>query len=214
LQSRFGVLVVLLNGYDKPHPTNDGVVALIDKQHVLGGPDEQFVSLLPGAPSAKSFHVDGDWERADPLTREGRRVEVDPVPSVNELRAMADLDVPLGVAWGSAGDGRRGNGCGLLRLGPPMAGTREAPSAYSTQEEDQPQEEGAIRRDGGWVVRAALALLFSAIFLLTIILSFTHLSTKDWIDTKEWLQALLPAETALIGSATGFYFGASGLKKP
>ncbi len=51
-------------------------------------------------------------------------------------------------------------------------------------------------------------MFFTLIFLLTIVLSFLHLSTKDWGQTKEWLQVLLPAETALIGSATGFYFGA------
>jgi len=67
--------------------------------------------------------------------------------------------------------------------------------------------QSGVRTVSDELVRAALALLFSAIFLLTIILSFVHLSTADWTDTKEWLQALLPAETALIGSATGFYFG-------
>lgn len=58
------------------------------------------------------------------------------------------------------------------------------------------------------IVRGFLAVFFTLIFLLTIVLSFLHLSTKDWGQTKEWLQVLLPAETALIGSATGFYFGA------
>ncbi len=56
-------------------------------------------------------------------------------------------------------------------------------------------------------MRAALALAFLAVFLLTIIFSFVNLGTKDWSDTKDWLQLLLPAETALLGSATGFYFG-------
>lgn len=57
------------------------------------------------------------------------------------------------------------------------------------------------------LVRSALALLFAAIFLLTIVLSYLHLKGATWTHAKDWLQLLLPAETALIGSATGFYFG-------
>ena len=57
------------------------------------------------------------------------------------------------------------------------------------------------------LVRQILALAFFFEFLLTVVLSFLHLSTADWPQTKSWIQVLLPAETALLGSATGFYFG-------
>jgi hypothetical protein len=57
-------------------------------------------------------------------------------------------------------------------------------------------------------LRQLLSILFFALFAATVILSFFHLSTADWANTKEWLQVTLPAETALLGSATGFYFGA------
>ena len=56
-------------------------------------------------------------------------------------------------------------------------------------------------------VRQALALLFFALFAGTVVLSFFRLQTSTWADTREWLQLMLPAETALLGSATGFYFG-------
>lgn len=56
-------------------------------------------------------------------------------------------------------------------------------------------------------IRQMLAILFFALFALTVILSFLHLHTAEWKDTQQWLQTILPAETALLGSATGFYFG-------
>ena len=52
-----------------------------------------------------------------------------------------------------------------------------------------------------------LALLFFGLFAATVLLSFLHLNTSGWKDTEQWLQVILPAETALLGSATGFYFG-------
>jgi hypothetical protein len=65
----------------------------------------------------------------------------------------------------------------------------------------------SYRGVGDAFVRQALALLFFLLFAATVVLSFFHLSTADWDQTKEWLQVTLPAETALLGSATGFYFG-------
>lgn len=56
-------------------------------------------------------------------------------------------------------------------------------------------------------VRQALAILFFALFAATVVMSFVHLGTSDWKNTQQWLQTILPAETALLGSATGFYFG-------
>jgi hypothetical protein len=58
------------------------------------------------------------------------------------------------------------------------------------------------------LVRQLLALLFFGLFAATVLLSFLHLGSADWKNTQQWLQIMLPAETALLGSATGFYFGA------
>lgn len=57
------------------------------------------------------------------------------------------------------------------------------------------------------MVRAALAFGFAVIFLVTIIFAFINVNGTGWDDTKELLQLLLPAETALLGEAVGFYFG-------
>jgi|GEM_PF-6981443 len=58
-------------------------------------------------------------------------------------------------------------------------------------------------------VRAVVAFSFVGIFLITIILAFIVIMgfSNDWTNTKDLLQLILPAETALIGSAIGFYFG-------
>ena len=57
------------------------------------------------------------------------------------------------------------------------------------------------------VVRASLAIFFAIILLVTIIYAFANVSGPDWTNVKELVQILLPAETALLGSAVGFYFG-------
>lgn len=56
-------------------------------------------------------------------------------------------------------------------------------------------------------VRASLAILFVVIFLVTILFAFNHTGKADWPQTKELLQVLLPAETGLLGSAVGYYYG-------
>lgn len=60
------------------------------------------------------------------------------------------------------------------------------------------------------LIRSIIALTFVAIFALTVILAFivVILFDGDWANAKDLLQLLFPAETALIGSAVGFYFGA------
>lgn len=55
--------------------------------------------------------------------------------------------------------------------------------------------------------RSSLAFAFVLIFALTIAFVMSKVGTRDWGETKELLQILLPAETALLGSALGFYFG-------
>ena len=58
--------------------------------------------------------------------------------------------------------------------------------------------------------RRNLAYFFIFIFAFTI--AFACLAVlinhNTWPDIKELLPIIMPAETALLGSATGFYFGA------
>ncbi len=57
------------------------------------------------------------------------------------------------------------------------------------------------------LVRAGLAISFVVLLALVIIFGFVEIGTKSWEDAKEYLQILVPALSALLGSATGFYFG-------
>lgn len=56
-------------------------------------------------------------------------------------------------------------------------------------------------------VRALLAFAFVFIFAGTIWAAFRCVGGPNWKDAKELLELLLPAETALLGGAIGFYFG-------
>jgi hypothetical protein len=56
-------------------------------------------------------------------------------------------------------------------------------------------------------MRAALAGAFVIIFFLTIIAAVIATCGGKWHNMKELLEILLPAETALLGSAVGYYFG-------
>jgi hypothetical protein len=59
------------------------------------------------------------------------------------------------------------------------------------------------------VIRAFLALVFAAFLLIVIVWGFRNAGSSQavWGQTKELLELLLPAITALLGSAVGFYFG-------
>jgi hypothetical protein len=57
------------------------------------------------------------------------------------------------------------------------------------------------------IVRASLAFSFVILLGCTVVLAFLAVNGNHWVNTKELLQLLLPAETALLGSAVGFYFG-------
>lgn len=63
------------------------------------------------------------------------------------------------------------------------------------------------RRD---FVRAFTTGAFLTIFGLTVLFCFVVVVfySSAWTNTKELIQFILPTETALIGSAIGFYFGA------
>jgi hypothetical protein len=55
-----------------------------------------------------------------------------------------------------------------------------------------------------------LAIIFTAIFGATLLFAFgaVLLDSNTWANIKELLAVVMPAETALLGAATGFYFGA------
>ena len=55
------------------------------------------------------------------------------------------------------------------------------------------------------VIRAAVALLLLALLTYVIYMAFRR--AKTWDETKQLLDGALPAVTALLGSAVGFYFG-------
>ena|SRR5258705_7786631 len=69
------------------------------------------------------------------------------------------------------------------------------------------------------LARILLASMFAVIFGATVWIAMHSTSitvveengkkssTDNWTNMKELLQILLPAETALLGSAVGFYFG-------
>jgi hypothetical protein len=59
------------------------------------------------------------------------------------------------------------------------------------------------------VIRALLTLIFALFLLIVIVWGFVNArgGQEIWTATKELLQLLLPAITALLGSAVGFYFG-------
>ena len=59
------------------------------------------------------------------------------------------------------------------------------------------------------VIRALLAMIFAIFLLIVIVWGFAKTGAPEqvWMQTKELLELLLPAITALLGSAVGFYFG-------
>lgn len=73
-----------------------------------------------------------------------------------------------------------------------------------------PREERLGRRE--WT-RSGLAFALMVVFGATIIFVCCKVGTRDWAETKELLQILLPAETGLLGSALGFYFGAKSAER-
>jgi hypothetical protein len=56
-------------------------------------------------------------------------------------------------------------------------------------------------------IRAGLALIFAAMLTATGGWAFVEIHSKDWEHVKSLLDILVPAESALLGSAVGFYFG-------
>jgi hypothetical protein len=56
-------------------------------------------------------------------------------------------------------------------------------------------------------VRAGLAFSFIVLLAVVIVLAFQDVKSKAWANAREALEILVPTLSALIGSATGFYFG-------
>jgi hypothetical protein len=57
------------------------------------------------------------------------------------------------------------------------------------------------------LVRAGLALIFAGMLAATGGWAFIEIHSNDWVHVKSLLDILIPAESALLGSAVGFYFG-------
>jgi hypothetical protein len=62
-------------------------------------------------------------------------------------------------------------------------------------------------RLGREIVRALLALAALALVFMTVVLAFNATQGHAWASAKDWLQVVLPAETGILGSVLGFYFG-------
>lgn len=65
----------------------------------------------------------------------------------------------------------------------------------------------AGKRFGREAVRAGLALISLVLVAATVIMGWISSGGEHWDNAQQWLQAVLPAETAIVGSALGFYFG-------
>ena len=56
-------------------------------------------------------------------------------------------------------------------------------------------------------VRALLAFGFLALLFVTVYFAMSNVGDdSEWANTKQLLDVLLPAETALVGAAVAFYF--------
>jgi len=65
----------------------------------------------------------------------------------------------------------------------------------------------SVREVSTELVRASLALLSLFLLIATVVLAWLSVGDQEWADAEKWLQIVLPAETAILGSALGFYFG-------
>lgn len=71
----------------------------------------------------------------------------------------------------------------------------------------QPLEAPRVRPAFEEFVRALLAFVFVLMLAGTAAWAFHLVGSKDWDHVKSLLDVFVPAETALLGSAVGFYFG-------
>lgn len=59
----------------------------------------------------------------------------------------------------------------------------------------------------GWLARAFFYMLAGTIGVYLVAAIVFVALRKDWSPLKDLLNVILPAETALLGNAVGFYFG-------
>jgi hypothetical protein len=53
-----------------------------------------------------------------------------------------------------------------------------------------------------------LVCFFAVLFAVTIVLAYgSPVLGQNWAQVREWFNVILPVETALLGSAVGFYLG-------
>ena len=58
------------------------------------------------------------------------------------------------------------------------------------------------------LARSLIALALTILFGVTIVLAFAKTgNATTWANAKDLLNMLLPAETGILGSALGYYFG-------
>lgn len=55
------------------------------------------------------------------------------------------------------------------------------------------------------VVRLIIVLFLFSAFIMTIVWAFISANSKNWNNVKDLLDLILPAETALLGTAIAFY---------
>jgi hypothetical protein len=60
------------------------------------------------------------------------------------------------------------------------------------------------------LARGFLAFVLAFIFAMTVWWAFRSAGTNRWNDTKQLLDVLIPAESALLGTAVAFFFSALG----
>jgi hypothetical protein len=91
-------------------------------------------------------------------------------------------------------------------------GDAQAPAEVQINDPDLPPpvHEEPTRFFTDIVIRGLLALAFAGFFLITIVWGFMLAGDPDkqvWEQTRQLLDSLVPAVTALLGSVVGFYFG-------
>ncbi|SRR5258708_6229469 len=102
---------------------------------------------------------------------------------------------------------------GNNRPSPPDTNHQEVKDVNLGTLEDSPIRQDPLQpynveKQHDWV-RTIITCSFVFIFAITVIAAFAIVAWAgpSWANTKELIQLLLPAETALLGSAVGFYFG-------
>lgn len=91
-------------------------------------------------------------------------------------------------------------GSNIIEVGDFRPVATKSPKKYSLKQKQE-------------AVREFTTYFFTSLFVLTALIAFYVViwHGSEWTQTKDLIELLLPAETALIGSAIGFYFGSKGV---